>query len=1014
MEYIFDYIYDKYPCIKEASESSGILLCTLKDACRYLLKSDRWIDYLTNIKTVSNKNIVERYKDIINEYGVPAPFGVLYLSKLSSIDNKIRNNKSLSSEDKKILNYMAKLLGISSKNYNNIMDKIYESNIKFDILSIVYEDEDVQESLREFLIDEFSNLCFLPKSEYDIKNPNVKESLRLLYSTVDQENPFDNMTLSRSYITDLLDDNLSITFPGIYKNSKGELEEEEKINFTNYSWDNKPMFPKYAMVIAVTREKYLLTNFVASKRGFNSIENIPDYDVYGQLICSNKAVRSTGLGKLLLLSTVLMAKLFKVNYVFIQAFQGVLGVQAPLYNRIGFNFYFSNDILKRKTAFYQWSLVDEEQLDSEYDKYQNSGYDLKYFLKKKLMHLTFLQPMWIDIKNYDTRQVCNFFNKGFDYQTLSTGKMTSGIRKIYDMSRRLIGFDINKGEDEEKISPEIRVESSRKKDKEYCVNDDECLSDYCLNNICRPYPYMKKTIKEKIREFANVLSGYDINDYSRLKNKNYEDLIELNDNDQDIKEKIREISREQDYIIRFANIFQEKEEQELLSEKELSEFKTRQTEYYNKLSKDKLYYNIAKGLLTGVTETIKGYLLNKDKKEMKEEELIIYKKPKLSNYPCTYDIFNVYRSIPNCQRVYDVDRWFESRLACIYKIIEINSLTDNIRNQDLLYPILGSFINISLKNYILELSNCNKNWNELFPKDFYSYLLNSMNIYESSNINLHLSLLNYTINMGEKWIERTISGDYLRKIDTKKDALCKNQIDCIPPCVLYKDGCINNERVKTNILIDNKPFIPIIDTDYYTLYNQGKVTKQGKIERSLVYTLLFKNKDIDLETTINIDDGIVLREAYDIANNILKDFNLPISSSIFLTGFEYGGTISIVASYILIKKGYQIHNYNFGSFRCGDERFVKYIENSSKVFKDSCSITKLTNIIKDNTFYTITDPITNFPKNLEANPFSRILCNRYIFNTSPLNIRSDQLEFESDMLHDLSTYDSGTNKILQL
>jgi len=595
---VIDVIYNNYPCVGTFVDNNNVILATTVNACELILRSKRWIDYLRN----ENSPLIKRYKDSIQKYDAIIPNYMEFLSRIQIVKDKLTLNESINDEDKNAVIELARSLGIAMKGSIRRLNSIYILSLlerikeeldikgfKVSAVTMLHTDPVIRDTFRKFLHTYLGQTCYI--SPEDIKmNENYKEIIRL----AGEQDIFSNMNIGPGYINALIDDNLAISFPGLYKNSEGKIVKvdigDDVVPYKTVEWDKRPEFPKYAMIWVLRKSDYLVTNFISAKRGFDTREGVPDRDVYGQLICSDRSIRSSGMGKLLLVATILMAYQYKVNYVFIQAFQGVLGVQSPLYNRMGFNFDFSEELLGRKTAFYQWSLVDENELDKLHKKYieerpSRSILDTE-FLSKKAKHLTFLQPMWLNVKEYDTRYACNLlFTSGFDYHTGKAGPMGPS-RSWFDIPLRALGLG---GAKTDSTPPLIPMDEERRRDGEQCDEDSQCLSDFCPYRKCTPYPYnekrhlllpdMKKYVEKldarKEREIA--ILGYIENKIETAKTQEEIAMAEKN----------------------VAELIESQKKHAKLSPQQEAEFSKRLQEYKQLGTKDKLkkiFYLLVKGL----------------------------------------------------------------------------------------------------------------------------------------------------------------------------------------------------------------------------------------------------------------------------------------------------------------------------------------------------------------------------------------------------------------------------------
>lgn len=623
---VIDVIYAKYPCVEKYINDANCVMCTTSQAVDFILQSPIWKQHIEAANTPILKSIKERYKKSLQTFGFILPDTITYIAEFEKIGIKLASGKPLTAKYEMMLVELAKGLGIkvvgrpkkkthSRDLYNAIQQQIFEKGFKVSATSVLFFDKEVREEFRNFLGIYLQNTCYI-SSEDISKNENLKEMLSLESGLVggSKAGLMNDPNMSGGYIIGLVWDNLAQAFPELYRDSQGK-----KVEYTDFSvplsslhWKDRPIFPKYAQIFILRKEDYLVTNFISAKTGLAK----EDFDVYGQLVCTSRLTRSTGMGKLILLATILMAYQYKVNYVFIQAFLGVTHVQAPLYNRLGFNFNFSEKILRRKTGFFQWSLINEHpeeegdpDLDIEYEKYLKGEYktDMKQL---KLEHLTFLQPMWLYVRGYETKYACDILlRSGFDYHTKSTGSMGQTIKgKIWDLPLRLLGVNAqdDRMETDEIIpTPEANM---RRKDDEDCKVDEDCLSDFCVANKCKPYPYnitktsyVMKRLDDDLRE-----AGFDIKQEKylyELRKQAEQDLIDKAEKLHVKQEEIERIRKEQDALKGWYEILllKKKSGENVEAEKERFD---RRLEEYKQLTENERYAYIAKTLLSAGWDSI--------------------------------------------------------------------------------------------------------------------------------------------------------------------------------------------------------------------------------------------------------------------------------------------------------------------------------------------------------------------------------------------------------------------------
>jgi hypothetical protein len=444
----------------------------------------------------------------------------------------------------------------------NLLYHMYEVEIKkIKPLHMLYIDKDVKEGFHNFLKEKIASNCYISREQ---QNNTIDDDMKEIILTYDHEEKIDeknkewalasqlsNLNISVSYIEHLLQDNLAQNFPDLFLDSNGEqvIPQNPLVPYAPTLWENRPIIPKYVMLWGLKKLNDYgdvdFTNFVAAKKGLNSTPTQEDYDIYGQLICSNNIIRSGGMGKAMLIATILMAYQYKINYIFIQAFLGITSVQGALYNRLGLRFEFPDKLLRRKTAFFQWTdIQDEKELDTAYQQYLNGNYEgvtnRMKLLQTKFKHLTYLQPMWLYVRGYDTSYACDLLtSSGFDYQTKGKSGMSSN-KKWLMLPARLSGmFQEDVSEETKEKSTKKSRERFRKQDGEHCDFDEDCLSDYCYLGKCTPYDYdMDEEKKEKpsiLRELDEYLDSQGLGETDEERKQIKQKILEQEEMQQEIQ-----------------------------------------------------------------------------------------------------------------------------------------------------------------------------------------------------------------------------------------------------------------------------------------------------------------------------------------------------------------------------------------------------------------------------------------------------------------------------------------------
>lgn len=608
---VIEVIYQKYPCVKEAIVKSGCEMLNMRDTCQLLLGSKAWKHYLQT--TPDHQKFYEEHKSDLETFGRIIPttlkgVQIALLLKKAKDEGKI---KPLSVEEKKVMARTAKIFQIKGMDPRRIanIERLYETIIdivgkgfKPKTYDIFVEDPKTAVVFQQFLTLYLQNTCYLPKTDTSF-NENISKGAFIGYSMkYDPEGyPLFDQNIGGEYIQDIVSENFKQAFPEIYKNNP---EPFVYVSSRDVPWENKPEFPPSTILFLVQKETFIITNFICAKRGPSGPN--PERDVYGQLICSNKNIRSSGLGKLLLVSTILMAKQFKVNYIFIQAFQGVAGVQTPLYNRIGFNLHFSNEILKRRTGFHQWNVTDSEEKTEElYTHYLQTG-KLPENVGCKFHHVLFLKPMWLNVPSYDTRYVCDIIEKpGFDYQTKKVGTM-GPYTKFLSIPKRMLGYEIPQDKPvPEYVHPKV-TRIFRKRDYEKCESDEDCLSDNCRGGRCIPYNYDETKQPQILADLDEQLKKKGIvedPEYYKAKQEAWFNLLAKQDELKLKTKDLENLKNLQRYLEEWDDILERKRLDNKLVEEERVAFMKLYREYKNATKKDR-FSAIATFLLKGVKESL--------------------------------------------------------------------------------------------------------------------------------------------------------------------------------------------------------------------------------------------------------------------------------------------------------------------------------------------------------------------------------------------------------------------------
>jgi hypothetical protein len=532
-------IYEKYPCIEQIARKNNLVLATFSDAVVYLLKSFPWKQFL-----MAKLPADSPYREDLRQYGFIMPELSKSLSRIPAIIEKMKTlhspifSNKFTPEETIDINVMAKFWGIKGiqmprrsarraprpikvdRIVLNFLQK-FETTASYQpsIAGVLHDNRNIRGLFREFLHMYFVQLC--DPIRITGFQQRIADAVRI-WSGASEE---PTKAVGAGYITDIVDDNLAETFPKLY------LDNEEKRRNPGPSpsfplqgflpWDNRPLFPQSGMVLILSQDTRELLSFVAAARGQDTNPGTPDYDVHGQLVCSSSRARGGGVAKLIMLSTVLMLKEYRVNYIFIQAMLGVIEVQGSLYSRIGFNMYFSNELIHRKTAFMEYGgtmgvLAPPRRPGGPQVPMPFSELWVKFLRKdpyvlsqinsreQQMARTLSLKPMWLNVRYYDNniQSVCSILTvKGYDYHKSRPTDLRSTVGKLFNIGARMAGFRERgvrgvidpelAGARAEPIHEE-EMPDARQPDGSECKSDNECLSDNCYGNRCLPYDFSRE------------------------------------------------------------------------------------------------------------------------------------------------------------------------------------------------------------------------------------------------------------------------------------------------------------------------------------------------------------------------------------------------------------------------------------------------------------------------------------------------------------------------------------------
>lgn len=159
------------------------------------------------------------------------------------------------------------------------------------------------------------------------------------------------------------------------------------------------------LICLVNKEDNKILSFVCAEANPNFSN-----DIIGELICTSQG--TSGLGKLQMASTILLARDSNVSFVFIQAIEGYMGVQAGLYSKLGFESDFKNypEIMEKEFAIRELT-----QVKYEYLRQRGGIFKSPHVMFAKTSQAIGLLPMWIYAPSVNTKCMENIIKKtGWD------------------------------------------------------------------------------------------------------------------------------------------------------------------------------------------------------------------------------------------------------------------------------------------------------------------------------------------------------------------------------------------------------------------------------------------------------------------------------------------------------------------------------------------------------------------------------------------------------------------------
>lgn len=372
---------DKYPFIKEHADTLNVEIMTIEDVVLLYVSDPQFlISVVAYLQTLPSTRNIQILIDQINQYGVLGEAARI-IGKAGSACVKSRTHK-LNDVEKKSIHDLAMFVdngaGLTS-DWNKVCEYyhdvfIHPEKYRFSLpgsAKDLLQNTLFKDLLRNHLSDRFVSLCMR----------NLKKEI------------------SDEYIG------------GIIENALTDVSHEDK---------------DHIVIVTVSKDyPYNIISFIGAEKGLNN-------DMHGELICSMEG-GPKGTGKLQMASTLLCARDAGIEFVFIQAIQGLFGVQHALYSRFGFETDFPPELLERETALKQCMF---NPLSESMSKLAGSGNSivtsfldecrLNYFkrpnpinwilsMPSRVIESFTLTPMWIYAPNVNTICIKNMIEKeGWD------------------------------------------------------------------------------------------------------------------------------------------------------------------------------------------------------------------------------------------------------------------------------------------------------------------------------------------------------------------------------------------------------------------------------------------------------------------------------------------------------------------------------------------------------------------------------------------------------------------------
>lgn len=405
---------DKYPFINENAEKVGLELMTIEDLALYWMSEPNFLtSVLQHLSSIvpHTRNIIA-IEDKIEQYGILGETSLL-LGKSGKAFVKSEKGEKLTKDDQEsIFNFAKKVSEQNKKNWEREIGQFKKRDGSFDWKGIY----------------DFYKYVFSNPQDYGFSLPGSASDL--LKETLFKD-LFRNF-LTKQFVTlcmrggkkEIGDEYIQ----GIVENALSDIDQTEK---------------NHIVIVTVDIKTKEILSFIGAEKGLNN-------DIHGELICTKEDSGKSGIGKLQMAAVLLCAKETNVNFVFIQAIQGIFGVQSALYSRFGFETTFPPELLVRKTALEQCMFNPKSELkafgNSEIAQYLDRC-RIEYFknpnpinwimsMPSRMVASFTMIPMWIFVPIINPECIKNMIEKkGWDCRVGPIGGQ--GGRELIDSNTYL-------------------------------------------------------------------------------------------------------------------------------------------------------------------------------------------------------------------------------------------------------------------------------------------------------------------------------------------------------------------------------------------------------------------------------------------------------------------------------------------------------------------------------------------------------------------------------------------------